>query len=277
MTARITEASALLGENHRRDNVAHLQVLMKPDPHQPNTPQHVRLRPTLVNFVREFRATSVRLFAYVGGIGALALIAFHQLSPLVAGLHTSLPVSNESRAWTQASRPQPAFSAPVTYFSDKSESYDIFRHPDGGRRDILSWAPAPEDPPIAQLEIYRPGQERTEFDTGIFKISARGDLAHVQDVEPAGLLESKFGPVALTRFSSHASGTAQPCLSLARTFDEPRLLITAWACQGEQRSQRQALGCMLDRLTLLSAGNDLKLAELFARAELRRAGCRTTD
>ena len=30
---------------------------------------------------------------------------------------------------------------------------------------------------------------------------------------------------------------------------------------------------MLNRLTLLSAGNDPKLAELFARAELRRGDC----
>jgi hypothetical protein len=30
---------------------------------------------------------------------------------------------------------------------------------------------------------------------------------------------------------------------------------------------------MLDRLTLLASGNEPKLAELFARSELRRGGC----
>jgi hypothetical protein len=30
---------------------------------------------------------------------------------------------------------------------------------------------------------------------------------------------------------------------------------------------------MLDRLILLTAGNDMKLAELFAHAELRRSDC----
>ena len=34
-----------------------------------------------------------------------------------------------------------------------------------------------------------------------------------------------------------------------------------------------AIGCMLNRLTLLAAGNDPKLAELFAHAELKRANC----
>jgi hypothetical protein len=30
---------------------------------------------------------------------------------------------------------------------------------------------------------------------------------------------------------------------------------------------------MLDRLTLLASGNEPKLAELFARADLKRSGC----
>jgi hypothetical protein len=38
-------------------------------------------------------------------------------------------------------------------------------------------------------------------------------------------------------------------------------------------AQRAAIGCMLNRLTLLTAGNEPKLAELFARAELKRGSC----
>ena len=34
-----------------------------------------------------------------------------------------------------------------------------------------------------------------------------------------------------------------------------------------------AISCMLSRLGLLSAGNEPKLAEMFARAELKRAAC----
>ena len=32
--------------------------------------------------------------------------------------------------------------------------------------------------------------------------------------------------------------------------------------------------CMLNRLSLIAAGNDARLAELFARADLKRADCR---
>jgi hypothetical protein len=38
-------------------------------------------------------------------------------------------------------------------------------------------------------------------------------------------------------------------------------------------ARRPAVGCMLNRLILLTSGNEPKLAELFARAELRRGSC----
>jgi hypothetical protein len=38
-------------------------------------------------------------------------------------------------------------------------------------------------------------------------------------------------------------------------------------------ARRAAIGCMLNRLILLTAGNDPKLAELFAHAEVRRSDC----
>ena len=76
------------------------------------------------------------------------------------------------------------------------------------------------------------------------------------------------------RFASHVSGKPQPCIGFAHSFETPRLQISGWSCQGDNpQIQRQAVACALDRLTMLSAGNDPKLAELFARAELRRAGC----
>jgi len=38
-------------------------------------------------------------------------------------------------------------------------------------------------------------------------------------------------------------------------------------------ARRAAIGCILNRRILLSAGNEPKLAELFARAELKRGSC----
>jgi hypothetical protein len=38
-------------------------------------------------------------------------------------------------------------------------------------------------------------------------------------------------------------------------------------------ARRAAIGCILNRLILLTAGNEPKLAELFTRAELKRGSC----
>jgi hypothetical protein len=50
--------------------------------------------------------------------------------------------------------------------------------------------------------------------------------------------------------------------------------ISGWFCQvGPAQIARSLVVCALDRLTLLTSGNDPKVAELFARAELKRGFC----
>jgi hypothetical protein len=70
---------------------------------------------------------------------------------------------------------------------------------------------------------------------------------------------------------------ARSCLGFIKRLDEPNLQIlqiSGWSCQGETLpARRAAIGCILSRLILLTAGNEPKLAELFARAELKRGSC----
>ena len=50
--------------------------------------------------------------------------------------------------------------------------------------------------------------------------------------------------------------------------------MSGWSCQGAGLpARRAAIACALDRLTLLTSGNDPKVAELFARAEFKRGCC----
>ena len=177
-------------------------------------------------------------------------------------------------AWVATARPLPAFSAPVADFSSQSESYEILRHVEGGRKDILRWSAALAEAPLSQIELYRPGAELTAFAPPASEIAFRVAQGRTDGVQAAGVIETKFGPVALLGFSNHGSGKPQPCIGFAHSFETPRLQISGWSCQGDNaQMQRQAVACALDRLTMLSAGNDPKLAELFARAELKRAGC----
>ena len=233
------------------------------------------VHPALINFAEEFRAICVRLMAYLCGVGALALIAADLFSgPPIDTIDVAVPLRSRD-AWAAAVRPQPAFAAPVADFSSQSESYEILRHAEGGgRKDILRWSAAAAEAPLSQLELYRPGTELVAFAPPAAEVAARATFGRSDTVQAAGVIETKFGPVALVRFSSEVSGKPHPCIGFAHSFDAPRLQISGWTCQGETTQiQRQSIACVLDRLTMLSAGNDPKVAELFARAELRRAGC----
>jgi hypothetical protein len=94
-----------------------------------------------------------------------------------------------------------------------------------------------------------------------------------RELEAAGVIDSKFGTVTLLRHPGDA-GRARSCLGFIKRLDQPRLQISGWSCQGEALpARRAAIGCILNRLILLTARNDPKLAELFARAELKRGSC----
>jgi hypothetical protein len=90
------------------------------------------------------------------------------------------------------------------------------------------------------------------------------------------VLDSKFGAVALLRQAGVTE--ADSCLAFFKRTDDPALQLTGFSCHGDGLPARRAsIGCMLDRLTLLTSGNEPKLAELFAHAELKRGGCAPTS
>src|SRR5439155_19897766 len=89
----------------------------------------------------------------------------------------------------------------------------------------------------------------------------------------AGIIDSKFGAVTLLRLSGDTDGN-HSCLGFLKRLDQPNLRLSGWSCQGDTLpARRTAIACTLNRLMLLTAGNDPKLAELFAHAELRASDC----
>ena len=94
----------------------------------------------------------------------------------------------------------------------------------------------------------------------------------LRELEAAGIIDSKFGAVAL--FRSTGAEAPRACLQFFKRFEDPGLQFAGWSCLGEDLpARRTAISCMLNRLVLLSAGNDAKLAQLFAHAEIRRSDC----
>jgi hypothetical protein len=228
-----------------------------------------KIHPALRSFADETCGVMARLIAYVG---ALALIAIAGLS-----LWDELPLKGSGdaaakSAWSLASRSNPAFAVSQFDLYGKTEAYEILRHPDGGRKDVLRWA-AQGEKPIAEIEIYRPGRELSQTGPPIAEIAARMDPDGTRELQAAGVIDSKFGAVTLLGLSDRG-GDARPCLGFMKGFDQPNFRISGWSCQGDTLpARRAAIGCILDRLILLAARNDPKLAELFAHAELKRGNC----
>jgi hypothetical protein len=227
---------------------------------------HARpIRPALTSFADEVCATVARLFAYVGTLALIAILAVHGWEQLIVLWQTpSLGTS-----WSAGDNTHRAFALSQLDPSQKSETYTILRHPLGGRKDVLQWAGS-DGQILAELEIYRLGGEFDPAQTATADLAAR--MNETGPLEAAGSIESKFGPLALF----HRTGAREEasCVGFMRRIDDPALQISGFSCQGGALpARRTAIGCMLNRLTLLASGDEPKLAELFARAELRRGSC----
>lgn len=215
-----------------------------------------------------------RLLAYVGTLALLALAVAHQWNQLTSVEANDPP---PKPGWSAALRSRPAFAVSQIDLQDKSEAYEILRHPEGGRKDIIRWtargAAKGAEKPVAELEIYHPGGEFSPTEPTAPQIAARMTPEAPPELEAAGIVDSKFGTVALLRPVS-VTADSPACLGFVKRFDGPLLQISGWSCQGDTvAASRAAIGCLLSRLVLLTAGNDPRLAELFARAELKRGNC----
>jgi hypothetical protein len=247
--------------------------LMHSFPANPATSDYTtRIHPMLSGFVDEVCGTVARLCAYVMtlalmAIGGIAL--WHQLPDATA------MAPSVRDGWAVATRSAPAFAVSQFIFQGKTEVYEILRHPEGGRKDVFHWSGS-DSKPVAELELYRPGDEHQAV-PAVADIAARMDPDAALALEAAGFIDSKFGPVTLLRLVGGADD-ARACLGFMKRIDDPNFRISGWSCQGDSLpARRAAIGCMLNRLMLLTAGNEPKLAELFAHAELRRSDCTATS
>ncbi|MBR0728990.1 hypothetical protein [Bradyrhizobium japonicum] len=241
--------------------------MQSPEASTAATPTQIHL--ALAALADEVVGTLARLFAYVGALVLFAILALAALDQLPS-LRDDEPV--EKPGWSVADRSQPAFALSRLDSSEKTASYVILRHPEGGRRDVMRWT-GEADKPVAELEIYREGGE---FDVALpatADLAVHMGLGDATLLEQAGLIDTKFGPVALFRPTGTAEA-ARACLGYLKRSEEPALQISGFSCQGDTLpARRAAIACTLNRLTLLTSGNEPKLAELFAYAELKRRSC----
>ena len=234
------------------------------------------MQPASYSIPGDISATVVRILAYMGGLAILAILAasfFHTPAGVAA-----VPTAPRPE-WVNVERPHPAFELLMPELAAQPSDYAILRRTaDGARKDVLSWGDASGGGPYVMIEIFRPGPAGERFIDAPSEIAARIlPFTVSDDVKPAGTIDSKFGAVPLVDFAIAAQtphGRARRCLGFARPFDQPAMQIAGWYCSADDEVvDRATLACVLDRLTVLSAGGDGDLAGLYARAELKRTFC----
>jgi hypothetical protein len=215
--------------------------------HDANLCNPAQIHPVLTGLADECCGMLARLVAYVGALALLAIVGIHLWDELPA----AEAVGPSAKAdWSVATHSHPAFAVSQFDLAEKTETYDILRYPEGGRKDILRWA-APDGrqgaTPVAELEIYRPGGESSESGP-VADITARMDPDGLRELETAGIIDSKFGSVTLLRVAGQA-GSGRSCLGFIKLLDEPKLRISGWSCRGDGLpARRTAIGCILSRL-----------------------------
>ena len=237
------------------------------------------MHPALHSWRDELPATLVRVLAYVGGIAVLSIVAAQvfQSPPVMSAI-----TPTHRSPWIEIERPFPAFALSIPEATDVASHYAIRRHAQGGgRKDILELGEPDGLAPYLQVEIYRPGSETRRFAEPRAAIAESAAALGPIDVHSDEPLTSKFGPLEIVTFDT-SSGTPRHCLGFVRAYDDPRLQLSGWFCQGGKLGgadfiERGTLACALDRLSLLSAGSEPKVGALFAQVELNRSFCGQRD
>jgi hypothetical protein len=225
----------------------------------------------MLAYCNEVSATFGRLLAYMGSIALLGVF----VAKLLGVPDVEAAVEPAQPAWAAIERPHRAFALIVPEFAEAS--YAIHRHRvGGGRRDIMTWGESDSPGSRLMVEIYRPGQELQRFGDPRAVVSSRAiDLGNAARFIAAETVDTKFGSVALVDFVAGPKDRVRHCLGFVRAFDEPLLQIAGWYCKGsDEIIDRSKIVCVLDRLSVIAAGSDPKIATLFAEAELHRKFCR---
>jgi len=144
------------------------------------------------------------------------------------------------------------------------------------RRDVLSWHVRNERKghlrPAVHLVVER-------FEGGAptlpplfadFARRAADEGAAIDRMGTAGAVESKFGALEAADVVLTSDQSSLQCLMFRRS-ESFGFVLTGWYCGTPQRAaDRVSLGCFLDRLDLVGAGQDLDLKRYFAAAERNR-------
>ena len=216
----------------------------------------------------EWRAALVRIFAYLGAIGALSLIAAEFVRQ---------PETVGDAASPRRGRP----GSRSTIHGRRSSCRPGFDEDDSIMPSAVIRRRRPQGHPVLR---------RTRQDAALHELRNLSRRRGDRRIRPRRRRDPRARQRAGPR-ARHAQRHADPdpssvrsrpsnsaigpfggynCIGFVRAFDEPRVQISGLSCNMNLLVDRSAISCALDRLTLMSAGSEPDIARLFAHAELKR-------
>lgn len=175
--------------------------------------------------------------------------------------------------WTDIAHPLQIFALQSPEFGKDPRAYESRRHRSGGgRQDVLTYGAALGEGPSFRLALYRHGTEpapAAAFFVDVAREAARAGLSVLRSAQPVPL-QTKFGVVESSDLVLARDGIRDNCLALRFGSDSVGFSAVGLYCGGDHVPDRAALGCLIDRLDLVSAGDDAPLLRYFTSAEQSR-------
>lgn len=194
-----------------------------------------------------------------------------------AAQKTAEPAPRSS--WQEIAKPARLYDLAAPQLAREKRFYAARRHTvGGGRDDALTFGEFTGTGPFLRISIYRHGSEKTA-DAPFFVDMARraGQLGlSLSRVNTAETQATRFGDVETSAMTMAEGRIAREnCRGFRFSAAQLGLTIAGFACgPGEQPISGGDLACLVDRLDLLSAGEDRALRDFFAAALSRGArGC----
>jgi hypothetical protein len=236
--------------------------------------------------VEDFAVSHMRSLT-LGAAGAVATLALAlsfsgpssqnlQADPVIVGSIIESPRVSHRVAWKEVPKPVELIALQAPQFQRLAPTYVARQSDSGDREDALVFEPGAAELPEARIALRRPaGTARLpSLFIDMTRQQAERGVAVTRAGAP-GRLTTKFGEidVADMTFQDH-QGRSQSCLAFRS--DGP-IGLSGWYCAAQGAAvERPELGCFIDRLALIKAGEDKELRRYFAEAEQRRTPCPTT-
>lgn len=191
-------------------------------------------------------------------------------------------------AWVEIRRPMALYHLAGTAFARLPAAYRARRRDaDDTREDLLAFGHLGDERPFLQLSLLRaagpdgagPPQVAAEaagddLADGLARLAGTAGLA-ASRIHPLGPVDTRLGPVETAELDLREGDAAASCLGF-RSGSGGVLRVSGFACgTPAQPASRAGVACAIDRLDLVSAGEDAALRAVFVAAERRGgAGCR---